>query len=204
MPSLQHDLTIFTGTSFQYVYQWLGTPPIHQPISAVQPGWPTIVTVANHGITGRVPVWVTNVRIPRALNTDGPYGCKPWYATVMDANTLALDVNTGFDQEPYLGNGILTNLPLTNLTGYTADLQVRASAANPNILLELSTANGGVTLDVATGEITLAATPAQTLALLFQQGMYDLFLTSPTGVVTRLAYGNVNVITSVTQPAPAP
>jgi hypothetical protein len=65
--------------------------------------------------------------------------------------------------------------------------------------LSLSTAAGGIVLGGAAGTITPTASAAQTAALPAGLLLYDLFLTSPGGVVTRLLAGNVNVVAKVTQ-----
>lgn len=198
MQPIQNNLTFLVGASFQYVLRWFGSQAVHKPITAVQPGWPTVITVTAHGLTSRWPVWISNVQRPSALNTPSPGGCTPLFADVMDANTLAVDVNTGAQPGPYTGAGILTSYPITDLTGYSAKLQVRSAPNSAVVLLELSTVNGGISLNPATGEITLLATALQTSAFTWQQGVYDLLLISPTGFVTRLAQGKVSVVPEVT------
>lgn len=200
MQPIQNNLTFLVGASFQYVLRWFGSQAVHKPITAVQSGWPTVITVTAHGLTGRWPVWISNVQRPSALNTPSPGGCTPLFADAMDVNTLAVDVNTGAQPGPYTGSGILTSYPITDLTGYSAKLQVRSTPNSAVVLLELSTVNGGISLNPATGEITLLATPLQTNAFTWQQGVYDLLMTSPTGFVTRLAQGQVIVSQDVTRP----
>lgn len=199
MQTIQLDLVINAGASFQYVLRWFGSTPTHKPITAVQAGWPTIATVTAHGLTGRWPVWISNVRTPTGLNTPSPGGCSPVFADVMDANTLAIDVNTGAQGGAYTGNGILTSYPITNLTGYTAKMQIRSAPNSAVPLLELNTKTGGIALDSATGEVTMSIDPTVTAAFTWQQAVYDLLLTSPTGFVTRLAQGNISVTSDVTR-----
>jgi len=201
MQAIQHDLTLNAGASFQYALQWFGSQAVHTPITGVAQGWPTIVTAPGHGLNigQRYPVWISNVRVPNNLNTPKPRGCSPLFADVMDTNTLAVDTNTGQQTGSYSGTGIMTTFPVTDLTGYTADLQVRAAPGSPTVLIELSTTNGGITLDPTTGTVTLNVSAAQTAALAWSQGVYDLLLTSSTGFVTRLAQGNVIVTQDVTR-----
>jgi hypothetical protein len=92
-----------------------------------------------------------------------------------------------------------------DLTGFTARLQARKTEASPDVLFELSTANGGIEITV-TGEgddvestITLRRTAEVTAALGFGPGKYDLELTAADGTVTRLLEGRVSLSREVTR-----
>ncbi len=85
-----------------------------------------------------------------------------------------------------------------NLTGYSADMQVRA-ATDTAIVVELSTTNGKAVIAESLGQVTLTLTPAQTTALTPGAYIYDLNLTSAAGDVTKILAGNFAVIASVTQ-----
>lgn len=88
-----------------------------------------------------------------------------------------------------------------NLTGYTALLQVRETAAATGVLLSLSTENGGLTIAGSTGQITILITDEQSLALTFTSGVYDLLLMAPNGDRVRLIEGKVTVSPCVTKTA---
>jgi hypothetical protein len=85
------------------------------------------------------------------------------------------------------------------LTGYSARMQVRASIASPDVLLELTTTNGLIIITPNDGKIELRCTPSVTSAITWSRGKYDLELVSPAGVVTRLLYGNISVSKEVTR-----
>lgn len=85
------------------------------------------------------------------------------------------------------------------LTGYTARMQIRATVSSPDILLELSTSNGLIVITPNAGQIALICGPTVTSVITWRRGKYDLELTSPTGVVTRLLYGEVEVSKEVTR-----
>src|SRR5574337_914853 len=146
---------------------------------------------------GRHPVWITNVKGTRALNTDDYRDACPRWATVVDVDTLAIDLDTGSAQA-YQSGGVLTYYPPVDLSGYTARMQVRASVAATDVLLELTTDNGGITLG-SDGTVTLQASAITTAALAWTRGMYDLELMDSAGVVTRLAAGSVAVSREVTR-----
>ncbi len=86
-----------------------------------------------------------------------------------------------------------------NLTGYTAKMQIRASAYSDEVLLELSTTNGRITLDAVAGKVTLIFSPTITSAINWRRGKYDLELTAANGTVTRLIEGEITVSQEVTR-----
>lgn len=87
----------------------------------------------------------------------------------------------------------------TDLTGYTARMQIRADIDATDVLLELSTANGKITIDGPAGQIKPVLTDTQTATLTWTDGVYDLELTAPGGDVQRLLKGPVEVDPEVTR-----
>ena len=82
----------------------------------------------------------------------------------------------------------------TNLTSYTAAAQLRKSYYS-------STANSfTVTVsNAANGELTMAMSAANTANLTPGRAVYDLLITSPTNVKTRVVEGIVTILPSVTR-----
>jgi hypothetical protein len=81
-----------------------------------------------------------------------------------------------------------------NLDGYLASSQIRKSYYS-------STANNftATVTGIANGEITLSMTAANTANLSSGRYLYDLVITSPASVKTRVVEGIVNVLPGVTQ-----
>ena len=114
-----------------------------------------------------------------------------------------------------------------NLTGYTARMQVRATTSSQIKILDLTTVNGGITIDGVNGLITIHATATQLTedATHLQLGsiisapatlnedlsngtklqgfgklaLYDLDVISAGGVITKLLSGKVCFEPSVTK-----
>lgn len=86
-----------------------------------------------------------------------------------------------------------------NLTGYTAKMQIRKSVSSEDVLLELSTVNGKLSITAGTGTITMIFSAATTEAIDWSRGKYDLELTSGSGVVTRLLEGEITVSKEITR-----
>jgi hypothetical protein len=86
---------------------------------------------------------------------------------------------------------------LVDLTGYTAKLQIRYPASK-TVVITLTQASG-LTLGGALGTITWTLSPTQTLTLPIGPNSYDLRMTSGSGVVLFLVYGNLVVQEAITQ-----
>jgi hypothetical protein len=85
-----------------------------------------------------------------------------------------------------------------NTTNFTARMQLRTSYSAASASLELTTANGRISLNNA-GVITLSLTATETAALAAGRYVYDLELVSSGGQVTRLLEGVVTVSPEVTR-----
>lgn len=85
-----------------------------------------------------------------------------------------------------------------NLNGYTAALQVRSLPNDPTAVLSLTTGSG-ITITALTGQIDVHATANQTRVISAGTYYYDLEITSPGGIVTRIAQGQVIVSAEVTK-----
>lgn len=86
-----------------------------------------------------------------------------------------------------------------NLTGYTAALQIRDTYADSTTDLSLTSPSGGITITAATGTIAITATAAQTGAIAAGTYVYDLEITSASGIVTRLIQGRISISPQVTR-----
>lgn len=86
-----------------------------------------------------------------------------------------------------------------NITNWTARLQARVDVEDSEVILSLTTANGGITLGGAAGTISLDQTATQTTLLPAGTYVYDLELISAVGAVTRLVQGELNISPEVTR-----
>ncbi len=80
-----------------------------------------------------------------------------------------------------------------NLTGYTANSQIRKSYYSTTANSFTATVTG-----TANGEITLSMTAANTSNLIAGRALYDLLITSPSGEKTRVVEGIVTILPNVT------
>lgn len=96
-----------------------------------------------------------------------------------------------------------TNGAAINLTGYTAAMQVRTTPDASTALISLTTGSG-ITITPLTGTILVEITAAQSdlLTATTQAGtpyVYDLEITSGSGVITRLVQGVLTASANVTR-----
>lgn len=86
-----------------------------------------------------------------------------------------------------------------DLTGCTARLQIRERIDSPGILLELTTENGGIELGGTAGTIRTRMSAAETAALTWRSGVYDMEIEFPGGIVRRVLAGSAVVSPEVTR-----
>ena len=91
-----------------------------------------------------------------------------------------------------------TGVPI-DLTGCAARMQVRPEVESSTVLLELTTANGGITLGGVAGTIELFVSDDASTLFTWSAGVWDLEIEFPSGDVTRLAQGTVSVSPEVTR-----
>lgn len=99
-------------------------------------------------------------------------------------------------------NAVLKNgVPavVTDLTGYTARMQIRSELESPTVLVTLTTENGGITLGGVLGTIDLYLSAAATALFAWDSGVYDFEFIAPGGDVIRYLYGAVSVSPEVTR-----
>jgi hypothetical protein len=113
----------------------------------------------------------------------------------MPAAKLNLTIEQGADFSKRLVWRDKNKRPI-NLSGYTAKMQIRTSASSSEVLFELSTANGRISMP-GSGviELSIAANDTDTI----KPGVYDVKLYAPGGQEIRLIEGKVTVSPGVTR-----
>jgi hypothetical protein len=148
----------------------------------------TVTFTANNGFEQGQTVGITGV-IPSQYNFAS--------ATVATANTGQFTVTNGATGV-YISGG-MAYAPV-NITGDTAEMQLRSLPNDPTAVLTLSTANSGITITGLTGEIAVHATADQTRVINEGYYYYDLELTQAvSGIVTRIAQGQILVSAEITR-----
>lgn len=126
----------------------------------------------------------------------------PYFPMSEDLHMSAATYNFKIEQGATLVKPVVwkdSNGAPVNVTGYSAKMQIRASAFSDEVLLELSTTNGKIALVPSTGTVTLVFSATDTGAINWKRAKYDLELTSSNGAVTRLIEGEITVSQEVTR-----
>jgi hypothetical protein len=86
-----------------------------------------------------------------------------------------------------------------NLTSYSVRMQVRKSYSVDTLLLELTEANGRLTITPTAGRIDMLISAEDTEELTFKDGVYDMEIESAGGQVTRILQGIVTLSPEITR-----
>lgn len=80
-----------------------------------------------------------------------------------------------------------------NLTGYTAVMKIRPAVDSDDVICELTTENGKITINALAGQILLSIPASETEGFNYPQepGVYDLLPTNGAGIVTEELSGSV-------------
>lgn len=115
----------------------------------------------------------------------------------MSAGNYTWVIPQGTYQEKIFTYGDANGAPF-NLTGMTARMQIRPYKGSTNILLSITTENGGIALGGVSGTVTIVIRTAQT-ALIASDGFYDIELIDAQGEVDRFLEGAVRLNAEVTK-----
>lgn len=191
------NFKIYQGSTFLQQLRWESETKTYIPITAVSKSAPVQITVDN-GILLPPIGWrvrVTGVSGMKEINMpEDSYQLL----TNKTGNILELNAINSANYTPYTSGGILEFNTPVSLSMYTARMQIRQKLGDENVLLSLTTENGGIAIDNTAKTITLTMTAEQTAFLTFNAAVYDLELIQE-NIVTRFAQGNLVLSREVTR-----
>lgn len=179
--------------------RWEAPPIVYKPITNISQAAPAVVTCVGHGIPDGWRVAVVNVKGMTQINAvDEPPKNKDYrQARVVDADTVEFNTVNAASYKAYISGGYLQFNTPVDLAGYSARMSIKDKVGGTE-LYRLDTDNGRITLDNTSKTIVLLINAADTAALTFKKGVYDLELESAGGVVTLLLSGDIVVVEEVT------
>lgn len=188
------------GSSFRRLVRWESEPLIAKTITGISQAAGAVVTAAAHGVTDGWRVAVVSAGGMRQINAENypPQEDEFTSATLLTSSTLKLNNVNSLGYTAYTSGGALVYYTAVDMTGYTARLTIRDQIGGTSLLA--LTSSSGITLDNTLKTITIDITAAQTAAMTWSEGVYDLELVSPeaTPFVTKLLSGAVLVSGEVT------
>jgi len=184
------DLHIVQGATLRDTLRLMQPRYEYKPITGIG-GSPARLTV-DHGLPGNWLAWIEGSNGMQGLNRSTRE--HPHRVTVIDEATLEINALSAFGLMP--GGGQLIYKPPVDLTGAKARMQVRHQVGGA-VLLELTTEDGGLEI-TSPGTLVRTLSAAQTAALTWTDGVYDLEVEYADGTVQRYLQGVVTVSREVT------
>lgn len=86
-----------------------------------------------------------------------------------------------------------------DMTGWTARMQIRPEVDSDSVIAELTTENGGITIEPLEGKISLFLSDVETGAFSFESAVYDIELVDQAGDVHRDIEGKIKLSPEVTR-----
>lgn len=201
--ALRENIEVVQGKTFSRVVRWEVAPIIYRPITGIVVGAPARLTVPAHGMVDGWRGAVTAVKGMTQINaTKAPPKDSDYHAvSVVDADTVEFNDVNAAAFAAYVSGGYLQYNTPASLVGHSARMSVKAKVGGEELLrldTTLVAPQPRIVLDDAAKTITLSISAADTAALGWTSGVYDLEVVSPAGIVTLLMYGKFTVVKEVT------
>lgn len=196
----KQNLKLQAGATNTLVIRWENADHLlYKQVAAVVSQIPLRLTVPGHEIPNGWSVGLTGFS-PANLNAKviPPRSVDMREATVIDANTIEFN-DLVLGAVPGITSARLVMYAPRELAGYTARMQVRASANSQTALLSLTSPSNGIVIDAANYTVTVTIKPSDTEAATWLNGEYDVELVSGSGDVVRVLQGDVVLEKEVTR-----
>lgn len=189
------NFKIYQGATFNEVLRWESSVKVYEPITGITKSAPLVVSTNAIDIPVGWRVKFTNITGMVELNSDSIYH----EVSSATANTLTINSVNSLGFKAYTAGGIVEYNKPVSIFGFTARMQIRAKVDSPEVILELTTENGGITLNNITKNIIINISAVDTASLTFNTAVYSLEIVSSGGQVTPFIGGNLNLIKEVTR-----
>lgn len=187
------NFKIYQGASFREVLRWESSTKVYVPITAISKSAPVVVTAPTHGAPVGWRAKIVGAGGMKEINTDQYY-----LITETTQDTVTFNAVNSMQYSTYTSGGVLEYNQPVSLTGYTGRMQIRQKLESEEVLLELTSANGGVVIDTTYNTISLYASPTQTEQLSFTTGVYSLELVRGSEVIP-FSSGTIQLVKEVTR-----
>ena len=186
---------IYQGSTFSEVFRWESSKKIYKTITGITNAAPCVITANTHEVPEGWRVKIANVAGMTDINSSDTYHV----ATVLTNNTIELNDVNSVGYKTYTSGGILEYNEPVSLTGYTARMQIREKLDSATVIKELTTENGGITINTSNSYIQIEISAADTALLSFSTAVYSIELVSSGGKVYQLANGTLTLVKEITR-----
>lgn len=188
------NLKMFQGSTFEEVFRWSSSTKVYKSITNVTKAAPAVITAAGHGMPIGWRFKITNVGGMKEINSDNEYHL----VSESTLDTITINDLNSLNYTAYTSGGVVEYNQPVSLTGYTARMQLRAKVSSEDIILELTTENGGIEIDPIASTVKILIEAPQTQALTFSSCVYSLEMVKA-GKVTQLVSGSISLEKEVTR-----
>lgn len=188
------NFKIYQGGTFREVLRWESSSRVYAPVTAISKSAPVVVTAPNHNCPLGWRAKVVGAGGMKEINSTDSY----YLVTDKTNDTVTFNQVNSLAYNSYTTGGVLEYNQPVPLVGYTARMQIRTKLDSEEVLLELTTENGGIVIDPVLYTITLVAAATQTEVLNFTQAVYSLELIQGLEVIP-FSSGNILLVREVTR-----
>lgn len=189
---------IYQGSTFQETLRWESETKQYAQISGITQAAPCVITTASaHTIPLNWRIRVLGVNGMKDINTasDTDY----YLVTSKTSTTVTLNQVNAASYGAYTTGGIIEwNQPIP-IAGYTAQMQIRESLDSPTVIHEMTSSNGGISIDPTNYTISFNISAVTTASFNFDAAVYSCELTDAQGIVYPFLSGGITLIKEVTR-----
>lgn len=188
------NFKVYQGSTFREVFRWESSTKTYVPITQITKTAPVVVTAPAHNMPVGWRAKITGVAGMKEINSSDTYHT----ATAKTVDTVTFNAINATGYTTYTQGGVLEYNTPVDLTGYTGRMQIRSSLSATSFIAELTSANGGITVDNAQKTITVYIAASATAAFTFNSAVYSLELVNSTEVVP-FCTGTLTLVQEVTR-----
>lgn len=188
------NLKVYQGATFRETLRWESSTKVYKAITGITKSAPVVITAVGHGMPVGWRTKVTNVVGMTELNSNDTYH----FVTEKSTDSITINAINALGYKDYTSGGVLEYNEPVPLAGYTGRMQIRGKLTDAEVILELTTENGGIIIDDTNKTITIVITAAQSALLDFSAAVYSLELVNGTEVIPFLS-GGITLVKEVTR-----
>lgn len=197
----QVDYEIRQGETWERNVRWGQSGFVYKTITGIQKSAPIRLAVTGHELPDGWPFAVSDVAGMTQINakkTPPDEDTEYYPGVVVDADTLEINAISSLGFTAYTSGGVIRYHPPEDLTGVTARMQLRKNVKSTVVIHELTTENGGITINGGSSLITLLLTEEETAAFDFKTAVYALDMLRG-GQVFPIMFGQITLVKDATQ-----
>ncbi len=193
--STKLNLKMIQGSTFKEILRWESDILEYNYITAITNSAPVEITIPGHNIPLGWRVYINSVLGMKEVNTfDTAY-----IVTESNTDTISIADINALNFSAYTSSGVVEHYTPTDITGYTARMQIRSKITSEEVILDLTTENDMIVLDHTLQTITINIPASTTEGFTFSSAVYSLEMISSSDEVTQLISGIITLTKEVTR-----